>query len=137
MSRAVFVDTSAWIAASNTRDKYHNVAAAEYRRLLSSRSLFVTTNLVIAETYIIILRNGGHPRAMHFLQSLRSSPRLERVYSDDNLEILAESILDKHVDQDFSYTDAVSFSVMQQHGLHTDFTFDNHFATLGFEMLPA
>ena len=137
MSREVFVDTSAWIAAGNTSDKYHPAAVAEYRRLLASYNRFVTTNLVIAEAYIIIRRSGGYLQAMRYLRSLRGSPRLERVWSDAELESLAESILEKHTDQDFSYTDAVSFAVMQQRGIQQAFTFDSHFATLGFEMLPA
>ena len=136
VSREVFVDTSAWIAASNTGDMHHSAAAAEYRRLLAGRYRFVTTNLVIAEAYIIIRRSGGHAQAMRFMRSLRGSPRLERVCSDAALEALAEAILEKHADQDFSYTDAVSFAVMQPRGLQQAFTFDSAFATQGFEMLP-
>jgi len=136
MSREVFVDTSAWIAASNTRDKYHPMAVAEYRRLLASHHRFITTNLIVAETYIIIRHSSGYLQAIRYLRSLRGSPRLEIVCSDAALESLAESILEKHADQDFSYTDAVSFAVMQQRGLLQAFTFDKHFATLGFEMLP-
>jgi uncharacterized protein len=137
MSHAVFVDTSAWIAASNLRDKYHSTATTEYMRLLSGKYRFITTNMVIAEAYIIIRRTGGHPEALRFLRSLSNSPRLERVYSDNTLEILAESIMEKYPDQDFSYTDAVSVAIMQQRGIQQAFTFDSHFATLGFEILPA
>jgi uncharacterized protein len=136
MSQVVFVDTSAWIAASNVRDIYHSAATTEYRRLLSGKHRFITTNMVIAEAYIIIRRTGGHPEALSFLRSLSNSPRLEQVYSDNTLEILAESILEGYPDQDFSYTDAVSFAIMRQHGIQQAFTFDSHFATFGFELLP-
>jgi predicted nucleic acid-binding protein len=136
MSREVFVDTSAWIAVSDLRDKYHPAARAEYNRLISDAFTLVTTNLVIAETYIIIRRTGGHAQAMRLLRSLRGSPRLQKVWSEAGLESQAEEILERHSDQDFSFADAVSFVVMQERGIGQAFTFDNHFAILGFKMLP-
>lgn len=136
MSREVFVDTSAWIAVSDVSDKYHSSARAAYQRLIGERRIFLTTNLVVAEAYIIIRRTGGHAQAMRLLRSLRGSPRLQKVWSDASLESQAETILEKHADQDFSFTDAVSFAVMQERGLEEAFTFDRHFATLGFSMIP-
>jgi len=137
MSREVFVDTSAWIAVSDAGDKYHPAARAAYNRLLGERCVFLTTNLVVAEAYIIIRRAGGHAQAMRLLRSLRGSPRLQKVWSDARLETQAEAILEKHSDQDFSFTDAVSFVVMQERGIEQAFTFDSHFAVMGFQMVPS
>lgn len=136
MSREVFVDTSAWIAVSDGGDKYHPAARVAYQRLISDRCIFLTTNLVVAEAYIIIRRTGGHAQAIRLLRSLRGSPRLQRVWFDASLESQAEAILERHTDQDFSFTDAVSFAVMQERGIEEAFTFDRHFATLGFRMIP-
>jgi uncharacterized protein len=136
MSREIFVDTSAWIAVIDRRDKYHLVASEEHKRLIRERYRLVTTNLIIAEAYILIRRTGGHAPALRLLGSLRGSPRLSRIYSDARLEALAETILEKHADQDFSYADAVSFALMQEQGIQEAFTFDKHFAVIGFRMLP-
>ncbi len=136
MSHEVFVDTSAWIAASDAGDKYHAAARPAYSRLIEDRRTFVTTNLVVAETYILIRRTAGHTQAMGLLRSLRGSPRLQKIWSDANLESKAEEILAKHSDQDFSFADAVSFVVMQERGIEEVFTFDRHFATMGFRMIP-
>ena len=137
MSREVFVDTSAWIAVSDVGDKYHPAARAAYQRLVSDRRPFLTTNLIIAEAYIIIRRTGGYAQAMRLLRSLRGSPRLLKVMSDASLESQAEDILARFPDQDFSFTDAVSFVVMQQREIKEAFTFDRHFAVMGFQMIPA
>ena len=137
MSQEVFVDTSAWIAVSDVGDKYHHGARAAYNRLIGDRRTFVTTNLVVAEAYIIIRRTGGHAPAMRLLRSLRGSPRLQKVWSDASLESRAVDILEKHTDQDFSFADAVSFVIMQERGIEEAFTFDSHFATMGFRMIPA
>lgn len=136
MRREVFIDASAWIAISNVRDKYHIAAKEAHLRLVGERQVFVTTNLVIAEAYVIIRRFGGHAQAVHFLRSLRGSPRLVKVYSDARLETIAEDILEGHADQDFSFADAVSFAVMREREIKEAFTFDNHFATMGFRMFP-
>jgi predicted nucleic acid-binding protein len=136
VSREIFVDTSAWIAVSDLHDRYHNAAKEEYRRLLDDRRTFVTTNFVLAETYLIIRRTGGHAQAMRFLRSLRGSPRLMKVYADAKLEAIADDILERYPDQDFSYADAVSFTVMQGREIEEAFTFDSHFAAMGFQKLP-
>jgi uncharacterized protein len=136
VSREVFLDASAWIAVSNARDKYHIPAKEAHLRLVGERQAFVTTNLVTAEAYIIIRRTGGHAQAMRFLRSLRGSPRLVKVYSDSRLETIAEDILERHTDQDFSFADAVSFAVMQEREIKEAFTFDNRFVAMGFRMVP-
>ena len=50
MSRAVFLDTSAWLAALSTREARHAEVAACYADLVRSGARLVTTNLVLAET---------------------------------------------------------------------------------------
>lgn len=136
MEREIFVDAGAWIAASDSRDKYHKPASEHFMRILAEDWVLVTTNLVAAEAYIIIRRTGGHAPAMRFLRSIRESARLRRVYSDAALEAKAEQILDQYTDQDFSYADAVSFVVMQDRGIEQAFAFDQHFVTAGFRLLP-
>jgi predicted nucleic acid-binding protein len=136
MAREVFVDAGAWIAVINQRDEYHAEAAAFYERLLREKRPLVTTNLVIAEAYAMIRRYTGSQPAIGFLDSIRQSSRLTKVYSDAALEAEAEKTLRRYADQDFSLTDAVSFVVMQQRGITEAFAFDDHFATAGFVVVP-
>ena len=136
MTREVFMDAGAWIALNDRGDKYYPVAVDFYQRLLRERRPLVTTNLVIAEAYVAIRRAGGHRPAMLFLDSIRQSGRLLKLYSDARLEIAAEEFLRRYADQDFSLTDAVSFAVMQQRSIREAFAFDGHFATAGFVVMP-
>jgi predicted nucleic acid-binding protein len=137
MAREVFVDAGAWIAVINARDDCHPAAVAYYGQLLRERRALVTTNLVVAEAYVMIRRYSGHRSAMQFLDSTRQSSRVTKIYSDAALEAEAEKILRRYGDQDFSLTDAVSFAVMQQRGMTEAFAFDGHFATAGFILVPA
>ena len=137
MARELFVDTGAWVALADQDDKYHERAAREYPDLLKHYRRLVTTNLVVAEVYIILRKALGHAAALIFLESVKSSPRIEKVQSTEELEIEAEDILRRYSDQDFSYTDAVSFALMRQRGIGTAFAFDKHFSIAGFSMVPA
>lgn len=136
MTRRIFVDTGAWVGLADRSDDLHAPAKTAYGCLLQPGNRLVTTNLVIAESYTLIRRRVGHQAAMRFLQSLQTSPRLEKVFSDPALEREAEVILRRYTDQDFSYTDAVSFAVMQEKSIAEVFGFDGHFRTTGFVLLP-
>ena len=132
----VFVDSGAWIALADTRDKIHIEAKEQYKILAEERAHLVTTNLVNTEVYTVIRRTGGYDPAMRFLRSVRASPRLNVITSDRHLEDLAEKILRKYKDQDFSLVDAVSFAVMQDRGIDEAFAFDQYFSIAGFRLVP-
>jgi predicted nucleic acid-binding protein len=137
MGREIFVDAGAWIALANDKDTHHQAAKAAYPRLLKEYRKLLTTNLVVAEAYVNLRMTLGHHPAMSFLDSLRQSPRIQKVCSTLELEQEAEQILRQYADQDFSFADAVSFVLMQQRGIGEAFAFDQHFATAGFILVPA
>ena len=134
-SRDLFVDTGAWYALADRSDQYHDRASKLFPSLLSGYRRMVTTNLVIAEAYILMRRMLGHGAALIFLEKIATSPKLSKVYSDRMLEEAAENILREYTDQDFSYTDAVSFAVMREHRMSKAFAFDRHFVTAGFTLV--
>jgi uncharacterized protein len=133
----VFVDAAAWVAVVDRGDTHHEAAVACHLRLMNERRLLVTTNLVVTEAHALILRYGGYRTAINFLESVRSTLRLVKVFEDEALEVDAEATLRRFADQDFSLADAVSFSVMRQRGIEEAFTFDRHFSTAGFVIVPA
>jgi len=133
---AIFMDTGAWFALADESDQYHKQAVGIYPGLIKDNHRLMTTNLVIAEAYILIRRAIGHRPAMTFLQNIEASPRVGKIYSDQTLEQNAEEILERYEDQDFSYADAVSFATMKQHGIRVAFSFDRHFMTAGFTTIP-
>jgi len=67
---------------------------------------------------------------------MKASPRILTLYSNENIETEAEEILVKYVDQDFSYTDAVSFVIMRRQKIRRAFCFDKHFIIAGFTNIP-
>ena len=137
MVETLFVDTGAWYAIADRSDRHHHQAVQFYPEALRDHHHLTTTNLVVAETYTLIRRALGHAPAVTFLEKTAASPRIRRIYTDRALDDTAEEILKRFHDQNFSYTDAASFAVMQHYGIKQAFAFDQHFATAGFTVIPA
>lgn len=132
--REVFVDTGAWVALAINSDDHHADAVKIYPDLLKKYQKLITTNLVTAETYIILRKYGAQEGALTFLEKIAQSPRIEKVYSNFELEDEAFNLLKQFGDQDFSFTDAVSFCLMKKRRINRAFTFDRHFKIAGFNI---
>lgn len=149
----VFVDTGAFIATLSRDDRYHSKAQSVYAALNSGGASMVTTNLVIAETVNLLMRKGntGYRVAVRLGSTLqdrwitlctdiepKSLPpgKLDVVaYSTPRIKQEAWEILERYDTAGFSFTDCVSFAVMQSLGISKAFAFDSHFDVLGFECL--
>ena len=136
MLEDIFVDSSGWIALADKGDSHHKEAASSYPSIFKNHKTLVTTNLVIAESYVVLLKELSHRAAVEFLERIKGSPRILKIYSNENIETEAEGILAKYVDQDFSYADAVSFVIMKSQKIRKAFSFDKHFVTAGFVNVP-
>lgn len=134
--KKLFVDTGAWLAIIDPRDQYHQPASAFYRQALQAYHHLITTNLVVAETYVNLRRSLSHVAAIGFLDIIEQSSRIECVWSNPDLEDQARKILRQYTDQDFSYVDAVSFALMQETRITEAFAFDRHFTIAGFVCVP-
>jgi len=133
---SIFIDTGAWVSLADGDDAHHKDAASLFPSLLQKSKELITSNLVVAESYILILKGLGHNGAIDFLDKINGSPRVTRVYSTSDIDKEAEEILKKYMDQDFSYTDAVSFAIIKKQKIKKAFSFDKHFQTMGFIRLP-
>lgn len=133
---SVFVDTSAWVALVDRSDDFHTKAVSVYPSLLKSCRHLVTSNLVLAEAYVLIMSELGQRAALDFLKGVKGSPRVLLLYSDEKIESEAEKILMKYEDHPFSYADAVSFAMMKAEKVKQAFCFDKHFLIAGFAKIP-
>ena len=136
MRESVFVDTGAWIALADADDAHHKVAAVTLPLVLKDCKSLVTSNMVVSESYLLIQRELGRKASMTFLTMLAASHKILIVYSAMEIEREARGILGKYADQDFSYTDAVSFAIMRNQGITKCFCFHKHFVTAGFTKIP-
>ena len=132
--RRVFVDTSAYLALLDREDSHHAEAAAILTWLADHRFRQFTTNILVIETHALLLSSLGHSRARRFLEDIpKSNTVIVRASFRD--EERAKAILFKYTDKDFSFADAISFTIMERLGVSLAFTFDRHFAQYGLTMV--
>jgi uncharacterized protein len=139
MAEPVFVDSWGWLGISNRRDPWYPQASRGYLRLRTQQTPLVTTNAVLYEVYENCRRRFGQAAPGEFLAVVEQAVAAEEltiVYTDRNMEQCAWGLYRKLADQDVSFTDCLSFAVMQQLGLTTAFTGDRHFTLLGFDTIP-
>ena len=132
----VFVDTGAWFAIQVTDDANHNAARRAFPAILEACRSLVTTNLVLGETYTLLRVTKGYPEAKRFLDKLRHSKKLERVFVSEHLEQQAYEILARYADHPFSFVDATRFALMRENRMRHAFAFDAHFRVAGFLKIP-
>ncbi|MFQ5702424.1 MAG: type II toxin-antitoxin system VapC family toxin [Gemmatimonadales bacterium] len=135
--RPVFVDTSAWVALIYRRDQARKKAVSVWPSLRAGRRNLITTELVATETYNLLLYRIGNEAALAFMDKLLMRSHQRIVWTDADLAAVAvEAWLRRYRDQAFSFTDAVSFEVMEREAVREAFAFDTDFERAGFRLLP-
>jgi predicted nucleic acid-binding protein len=121
----MMVDTGAWYAVADSSDRHH----AEARRFYleqAPRSAFVTTDLIVAETWALLCAHLGRPAALTFWATLRATRTPILTLDAVDLES-AWHIVETFPDQTYSFTDCTTFALMQRLGIDEVFAFDSHF----------
>ncbi len=128
----VLVDSGAWLAVASPRDQFHRDAVICFRFAVERRIPLVTTNLVVAEAHRLTLFRLGLRASALLLDRIDASTRLSVIYASPEHHRAAREWLQRLSDHRITYTDAVSFAVMESLGCREALTFDNDFVIAGF-----
>jgi predicted nucleic acid-binding protein len=128
----IFIDTGAFLARHLSRDQHHAEAVAGWQALANARLDCCTSNFVLDELFTLLGRRAGFTFAAERARALYASSVLRLLRPDHDCEIAAIAWMQRYADQRVSYTDCVSFQLMQDHRIDTAFTFDRHFELAGF-----
>jgi predicted nucleic acid-binding protein len=127
---SILVDTSAWYALADTADQHHD-AARHYWGATAGRAPFITTDLILAETWALLNAHLGREAAMTFWGTLRETRLPALTVEPVDLEA-AWRICQTFSDQRFSFVDGTTFAVMERLGVREAFAFDAHFLVYRF-----
>lgn len=136
------MDTWAWLALSNKKDKYHEAAKEEYNKIIKKGLTKLTSDYVLDETITALFRNVSYKSSVQFIESLFTeieNGQVMLIKVDDDRFYSAWSIKKKYSDKtDISFTDFTSFVIMKELGINKVFTGDVHFenVNMGFDILP-
>jgi predicted nucleic acid-binding protein len=131
---AVFVDSGAWIALALSRDPPHLRAREQWERLLAVGARLHTSIPVVIETFTFLDRNANRDVAVAWKESLDQLGTVnihpcELRDLERSWEFFQRADLHK-----LSAVDATSFAIMRRARLRLAFTFDHHFAAVGFRL---
>ena len=135
---SIFVDTSAWAAMNNDKDKFYTRARDAITQF-GKQFKWVTTNYVLDESYTLLLNDVGYARALaakQVIDYLRKQNKLNIIWVDEQIAVEAWGIFEQfNRDKTWSFTDCVSYAVMKRERLTDVFAFDHHFEQMGFALL--
>lgn len=130
----VFVDSSMWKALVDSEDDFYQKAARVWRSLKQENVRLLTSNYILDETFTLIRKRCG----IEAVKLLR-----DRLVSDwKAVKIMRVTITDEARAWDWflrdwrnlSFTDCVSFALMERLELKRVATFDQHFSKAGFKV---
>ncbi len=131
----VFADSGAWIALALTRDPLHQAALEQWKLLQRSGAKLHTSIPVVIETFTFLDRNANRDVALLWKES---------IYQPGTVRILPCELRDLEQSWDYfrrtdlhklSAVDATSFAIMKRARIRTAYTFDHHFAAVGFRLV--
>jgi predicted nucleic acid-binding protein len=117
-----FVDTSAWFAAVNAKDRHHQRAS----ELLNAQLRLFTSTFTIIETWLLLRSRINFAIAEGFTDHIRSGAAKVEESTIDDL-VRAWELAAAFADQEFSLVDRTSFAMMERLGIDKVISFDADF----------
>ncbi len=128
----VFADTFYFLGLTNRADDSHSKCVAFSRDF---RGTIVTTAWVLVEVADALASPAKRIQAANLIQNLYRNPLLKIVEPSQSLLMRGLELYSKRHDKDWSLTDCISFTAMNDLGLKKSLTGDHHFEQAGFEAL--
>jgi predicted nucleic acid-binding protein len=132
---SVFVDSGAWIALALSRDPLHARAREQWDRLQGAGAKLHTSVPIVIETFTFLDRNANRDVALTWKES---------IYKPGIVYVLPCQLRDLEQSWEFfrradlhklSAVDATSFAIMRRTRIRLAYTFDHHFAVVGFRLV--
>lgn len=135
--KPLFVDTSAFVALADKRDRHHQQSKRFLRGLARANQPLVTSTYVADEVITMVRMHIGHAQAVEAGNAILASRWCRLFEVDEQLRASAWNLFTRYDDQTFSFTDCTSFALMSSLGLDEAFTFDRRdFTAAGFSPVP-
>jgi uncharacterized protein len=124
----IFVDTGFLFALVSTKDEHHTRAVEVLGTFKGIRlpDELLTTNHVIAET-LTLTRKLGHDKAVKLGERLYGEKLARIHWATPDEEREAFEYFTRHRDQLYSFTDCLSFVVMEKLGIREALAVDSDF----------
>ena len=128
----MLLDTSGLMCLLDKRQIRHLRAINLYNAAVR----VICHNYVLAELVALtIARRLPRSETLEFIETIVRSGEIELIWIDRDLHERAMRLLSQRIDKAWSLCDAISFVVMEDHGLVESLTTDHNFEQAGFVKL--
>lgn len=135
MDKGIFIDTSFFKALVDKQDEFYPRAVKIWKKLQVDNPPLFTSNYILDEAFTLIRLRCGLEKVTKFRNLLaESSPQLKII----RVMVVDESTAWKWFLKNWSglsFTDCITFAVMNRLGLKEVVTFDRHFIKAGFQIV--
>jgi uncharacterized protein len=130
----IYVDTSAFLALINSDDPNHTIALRTWEQLIENEERLTCNNYVLVESIALIQRRVGLSAVAILHNDIL--PLIEVDWLNEELHNAVVKTVLKSNRRQISLVDGCSFDTMRRCGIKTAFSFDQHFAEHGFDIIP-
>ena len=131
-----FLDTSYILALEIKNESNHQNVLQNWLKLRSTNPQLVTTTYIFDEVVTFLNSRKLHNKAIDIGDRLLRSSSLDLIEIDQTLFNQGWLYFKQYQDKYYSFTDCISFSIMNQKKITIALTLDNHFRQAGFQMMP-
>ncbi len=125
---SVFVDTGAFLAYRNKKDRYHQAAGKLFMEALNGKyGQMYTSDYVYDEALTLAFARTNSMAVAFDIAEVILSPRIRMVYVDAGLLERASRTFKQHSVKKLSFTDAVSIEIMNEFDITKYLGFDAQF----------
>lgn len=135
MANEIYVDTSGFYAMLVRSDDKHAAVLRILKEARRRKRNFITSDYVLDETATLLKARGLAHLLEPFFSKLDESKAFRIEWTDSERFHECRAFFLKHSDQEWSFTDCLSFCVMKQLRLQDALTKDAHFQQAGFNVL--
>lgn len=135
----VFIDTSAWIPYSLSRQPTHPVINNLIKKLMKDNIIICTSNDVVDETVTRLIYDTNIKIAQQFINIIKQSSQansLVQLWVDEQIQSEAFEIVEKFAEHKLSLTDATTIVLMNRFNIDSIISLDSDFRKVGIKTLP-
>lgn len=139
MVRKVFIDTSAWISYSLSRQPKHSIIKSLIKQLIKNKLTIYTSNDVVDETATRLIYDTDIKIAHKFINLIKDSSNtnsLVQLWVDEQIQAEAFEIVEKYAEHKLSLTDATTIALVKRFNIESVISLDADFIKVGIPTLP-
>lgn len=135
----VFIDTSAWISYSLSRQPQHSTIKDLIKQLIKNNALIYTSNDIVDETITRLLYDTDikiTKKFIDFLQTYIENRSLIQLWVDEEIQSEAFELVQKFAEHKLSLTDATTIALVKKFSIESVISLDSDFRKVNIKTRP-